>query len=200
MKINTVKMYDMNELRRRLAQVRLRGYQHGAEDVRPLVYEDATITPLRSVHASGFIPTQAYVLESELKKIEVLYDRLKEFGIDLFKLWGFCELDTDNGIKCLTPPIVEQDTDGRSIIIADGMHRCYMARLMRKDLNVMFISGKITYPYYAYALEEKWKGVKKVSSLEGVVRKKYRDPERYKALFRDYTDVFPGIQEKRKST
>jgi hypothetical protein len=56
----------------------------------------------------------------------------------------------------------------------------------------------IVYPYYAYALGGGWSEVAVVEKLpDGRRRKEYRNPENYRALFRDFNAVFPGVQKDR---
>ena len=54
------------------------------------------------------------------------------------------------------------------------------------------------YPYYAYALSDGWAHVEELEELrEGYQKKEYRNPENYKALFRDFNEIFEGVQKQR---
>lgn len=57
------------------------------------------------------------------------------------------------------------------------------------------------YPYYAYALEKGWGEVEELDELpDNYLKKAYRDPRNYKALFRNFNELFPGIQKQRKKS
>jgi hypothetical protein len=73
---------------------------------------------------------------------------------------------------------------------------------MGRDPSIIHVSGlPPEYPYYAYGIEEGWSGVVAIDELtDGFKKKDYRNPDNYKALFRDFNAVFPGIQEQRKQT
>ena len=51
---------------------------------------------------------------------------------------------------------------------------------------------------FAYALEDGWARVEELDELrEGYQKKEYRNPENYKALFRDFNEIFEGVQKQR---
>jgi hypothetical protein len=79
------------------------------------------------------------------------------------------------------------------------MHRCYAARSLGLPISVVTVRNMpIVYPYYAYALGGGWSEVAAVEKLpDGRRRKEYRNPENYRALFRDFNAVFPGVQKDR---
>ncbi len=88
------------------------------------------------------------------------------------------------------------------LLINDGIHRVYAARKRGRKLNVVIARNvPREYPYYAYALPEGWTQVEELSELtEGYQKKVYRNPENYKALFRDFNEIFEGIQNQRPKT
>jgi hypothetical protein len=101
-----------------------------------LVYAEALIT-LEQIHPEALSPAQNYVWLDELKKVQELRWSLAEHGIDLFRLDGFVTY-TVRGAKGaeenyqVYPPVVEEsiEADGRvALLINDGMHRLYLARL-----------------------------------------------------------------------
>ncbi|VFN04763.1 MAG: hypothetical protein BECKG1743D_GA0114223_109941 [Candidatus Kentron sp. G] len=189
-----------------LKQTRLRG--HG----QPLLYEHATLSLEAALDPDRLVPAQNYVLREDFERIEVLYHSFSENGIDIFALDGglrFWLQDPDSGEEegpiPLIPPVVEEslEPDGRTVwLINDGMHRIRVAKRLGRTINIVLArSVPPEYPYYAYAHPEGWRGVEELDELpDGFIKKKYRDPENYKALFRDFNAVFPGIQKQRKKT
>jgi len=105
----------------------------------------------------------------------------------------------------LLPPVVEEsrEPDGRTVLlINDGIHRVYAARKLGRRINVVLARNvPEEYPYYAYALRDGWKQVQELAELqEGYQKKEYRNPDNYKALFRDFNEVFEGVQKQRART
>ena len=88
------------------------------------------------------------------------------------------------------------------VLINDGIHRVYAARKRGRKINVVLARNVPSeYPYYAYALEDGWAQVRELAELqEGYQKKEYRNPENYKALFRDFNAVFEGVQKQRPLT
>ena len=54
--------------------------------------------------------------------------------------------------------------------------------------------------YTSNAVHGGWSNVVAIDTIpKGFVKKTYRDPDNYKALFRDFNAIMPGVQEKRPS-
>ena len=90
-------------------------------------------------------------------------------------------------------------TGKKILLINDGIHRVYAARKRGRKLNVVLARNvPAEYPYYAYALPQGWAQVDELAELqEGYQKKEYRNPESYKALFRDFNEIFEGVQKQR---
>jgi hypothetical protein len=74
----------------------------------------------------------------------------------------------------------------------------YAARLSGSPINVVAVDGA-SHPYYALAAS--WEDVVELEELPDTFQKKaYRVPANYKALFRDFNAVFPGVQAERKKS
>ena len=158
------------------------------------IYQHAHIS-IKSVKPKSLIPCQRYVLKRELDKVNTLWAHCIAYhGINIFGLNGGLRFYRGMSIFHTLPPIVE---DG---ILNDGMHRVFTARQKGyRRINVLWVEGVPSeYPYYAKPLPGGWKDVEEHETLpEGFKKKEYVDPENYKALFRDFNEIFPGIQEKR---
>lgn len=200
-----VEALPLDELLGRVRETRLRGH----EQVQ--LFADSRIELLREADPEALAPTQRYVLEPDLAAVRRMYDQLRERGIDMLALEGGVWASVENGetgesyVVPVIPPIVEEsvEPDGRTVrIISDGMHRVWLARELGRSMNVIFVSDvPPEYPYYAYALPSGWSEVTPLPELEdGFVKKEYREPENYKALFRLYNDVLPNVQKQRKKT
>jgi hypothetical protein len=182
-----VEPFSREELLTRLRETRLMGHD-GAR-----VYEHATLQ-LETFEPLDLTPAQRYVLMPNVRRI---LDLRESLDVDIFALDGGVSLD---GIPLL-PPVVErsQEPDGRTVwLINDGIHRVYAARLSGSPINVVAVDGA-SHPYYALAAS--WEAVVELEALpDGFQKKTYRVPENYKALFRDFNAVFPGVQEERKQS
>ena len=189
----------------RLRNVRLKGFGQ------PFVYQNANLHLISGICIDLLTPPQRYVLRPTVEKIvEIATAFDTQYHIDVFSLVGALffwtdEMDLSAEPIPFLPPIVEQSIERNNravMLINDGMHRVYAARLLNRKPNVIFITNlPPEYPYYAYAIEEGWGGVEMIDELtDGYKKKDYRNPESYKALFRDFNSVFPGIQEQRKQT
>jgi hypothetical protein len=126
-------------------------------------------------------------------------------GVDIFALSGGLELRTPDEVIPVIPPVVEEshEPEGRVVrIINDGIHRVFAARSVGAPITVIDIAGvPREYPYYALALTDGWAGVTSLAELpDGFQKKDYRVPGNYKALFRDFNALFPGVQKQRKRT
>lgn len=185
-------LFDRDELLSRLRQVKLRGFG-GA---RP--YERASLD-LMSISPDSLVPAQRYVLKPTLEEVLALREELLAQGVDMFALDGGAVV---NGVP-LIPPVVEEsvEPDGRTVwIINDGIHRVYAARSLGLPITVVLAAG-VSHPYYALALPGGWSDVEELDELPEVYEKKtYRDPSSYKALFREFNEVFPGVQQERRKS
>jgi len=187
-----------------LKQTRLRG--HG----QPCVYADASLELMRQVDPGSLVPAQRYVLEEDFRRIEALHREVLSHSVDIFALEGgvlFWAEDPETGeIEGpipLIPPVVEESREDQGELVPlinDGMHRVYAARRLGRRINIVYARNvPVQYPYYAKPLENGWSGVEELSVLpDNYLKKTYRDPENYKALFRDFNEHFPGVQKQRK--
>jgi hypothetical protein len=192
------------DLLARLKTTRLRGFD-GAQ-----VYRDASLE-IANKHTDELTPAQRYVLADGVQTILDLADAFEPKGIDVFGLRGALlfwpegsDPETEPAIPLL-PPMIEEsrEQDGRSVLlINDGIHRVYAARKRGRAINVVLARNvPPEYPYYAYALPDGWAQVEELAELtEGYQKKAYRNPDNYKALFRDFNAVFEGIQKQRPRT
>jgi hypothetical protein len=180
-----VEPFNREALLSRLRQTRLMG--HGGARV----YEHATLK-VQTFDPLDLTPAQRYVLMPNVRRILDLHDAVGVFALD-----GGVYLD---GIPLL-PPVVERSTepDGREVwLINDGIHRVYAAHLAGSPINVVTVDGA-SHPYYALAAS--WEEVVELEELpDGFQKKAYRVPDNYKALFRDFNAVFPGVQQERKKS
>jgi hypothetical protein len=169
----------------RLRETRLMG--HGGARV----YGDARLE-IQTFEPLDLTPAQRYVLMPNVRRILELQAAVE---LDIFALEGGVFLD---GVPLL-PPVVErsEEPDGRTVwLINDGIHRVYAAHLSGSPINVVTVDGA-SHPYYALAAA--WADVVELEELPDSFQKKtYRVPDNYKALFRDFNAVFPGVQEERK--
>ena len=192
------------ELLSRLKRTRLRGFD------RAEVYRDATLEILET-DTGSLVPAQRYVLQEGVQAILDVADAFEPRGIDIFALRGALlfwpegsDPDRDPPIPFL-PPVIEEsvEPDGRTVLlINDGIHRVYAARKRKRKINVVLARNvPPQYPYYAYAIPEGWARVEELKELtEGYQKKEYRNPENYKALFRDFNEQFEGVQKQRAQT
>jgi hypothetical protein len=185
------------ELLARLRETRLVGFD-GSQ-----VYKDAELDLRPAVDPADLAPAQRYVLLGGVRKLLELRDTLLERDIDIFALDGAVLVHTGDDVIPILPPVVERSTepDGRNVwLINDGIHRVYAARAIGSPINVVTVDGA-THPYYALALADGWAGVTEMEELPNLFQKKeYRIPDNYKALFRDFNAVFPGVQRERKDS
>ena len=197
MDIVKIEHHSPEELIKRLRQVALM--------LRPQVrvYEQALIS-LEQIHTDQLRPTQNYIWLEELRKVQALRWSLAEHGVDLFRLNGFITYTVrqEDGAEAdfdLYPPIVEEsiEADGSlALLINDGMHRVYLARLEWVTPQVAYIRGvPKEYPYYAYPRPERWEGLDLLADNP--------DPKKYlkkchrirdnKKLYRDFQSVFKNV-------
>jgi len=188
----------------RLENTRLRGFGQ------PFIYRHAKLEIIEQCPVSELVPPQRYVLSGTVRAIINLYGLFKPLGVDIFSLRGALlfwtdEMDLSQPPIPFLPPIVEEsiERDGRMVkLINDGMHRTFAARTLGRSPNIIFASNlPKEFPYYAWGFLEGWSGVRVFDELPDEFQKKdYRNPENYKALFRMFNEVFPGIQEQRKQS
>jgi len=191
------------ELLSRLKRTRLRGFD------RAEVYRDATLEVVEA-DPESLTPAQRYVLQEGVKAILDVADAFEPHGIDVFALRGALLFwpdgsDLEGSPIPFLPPVIEEsiERDGKKILlINDGIHRVYAARKRGRKLNVVLARNvPAEYPYYAYALPDGWAQVDELAELqEGYQKKEYRNPENYKALFRDFNEIFEGVQKQRPRT
>jgi len=191
------------ELLARLKKTRLRGFE------RAEVYRDATLE-VTQFDTNDLTPAQRYVLADGVQTILDLADAFTLLGVDVFGLRGALLFwpegaDPAEAPIPLLPPMIEEsiEADGRKVLlINDGIHRVYAARKRGRKLNVVLARNvPAEYPYYAYALPDGWAQVQELAELtEGYQKKAYRNPDNYKALFRDFNEIFEGIQKQRPRT
>jgi hypothetical protein len=202
MRVLSVERFGRKELLASLARTRLRGFG-GA---RP--YENAQLELLPAIEPEALAPAQRYVLKDGVEQILKLREALLLHGVDMFELDGgaFVEASDYPGERIpVVPPVIEesQEPDGRTaLLINDGIHRIYAARSLGLPIAVVVARGvPREYPYYALALPRGWSDVEELDDLpDGFQKKEYRRPDNYKALFREFNEVFPGVQKERKKS
>lgn len=202
MRVVDVERFGVDELLDRIRQVRLRGFD------RAQLYADADLKLARAMATDALAPAQRYVLRPGLGKIGELRAALLDWDIDMFALEGgvFVRTSDDPTMRIpVIPPVVEDslEPDGRRVlVICDGIHRVFAARSFGLPISAVVARGvPQRFPYYAVALEGGWSEVVELDELpEGFQKKEYRIPGNYKTLFRDFNEVFPGVQVQRKRT
>lgn len=173
------------------------------------VYERALIS-LETIHPDCLHPPQNYVWLAELKKVQELRWSLRDWGVDLFRLDGYVTYtvrhpDGSEGVYDVYPPIVEEsfEADGRvALIINDGMHRVYLARLEWVIPQVVYIRGvPKDYPYYAFPRSEGWQGIEILADNPDPARylKKCHRLRDNKRLYRDFQAVFKNVGRSRSA-
>jgi hypothetical protein len=174
-----------------------------------LVYQQALIS-LEYLHTDCLNPAQNYLWLKELKKTQELRWSLATQGVDLFRLDGYITYTLglpDGGEETydLYPPIVEEsiEADGTLVlIINDGMHRLYLARLEWVVPQVVYVRGlPKAYPYYAYPRREGWAGLDLLPENpdpQTYLKKCHRQQDN-KRLYRDFQAVFENVGRSRSS-
>ena len=192
------------DLLSRLKRTRLRGFD------RAEVYRDATLEIVET-DTNALTPAQRYVLQDGVQAILDVADAFAPLGIDIFGLRGallFWTEGSDPNNEApipFLPPVIEESVErngSKVLLINDGIHRVYAARKRGRKINVVIARDvPAEYPYYAYALPDGWTQVEELKELqEGYQKKEYRNPENYKALFRDFNEIFEGVQKQRPRT
>lgn len=202
MKILWMETFPAEFLLARLRQTRLRGFD-GAQP-----YIGASLELVPGVDTEALTPAQNYVLTPGVDKIVELRTTLLAEGVDIFALNGGVYVvtsnDPDERIPVI-PPVIEESVEPggrRVLLINDGMHRVFAARSLGLSISVVIARGvPAEYPYYAFALDGGWSRVTPLAELpDGHQKKEYRQPANYKALFRDFNAIFPGVQKQRKQS
>jgi hypothetical protein len=172
-----------------------------------LIYSQALIS-LEQIHTDWLRPPQNYIWLQELRKTQELRWSLAERGVDLFRLDGYVTYtvrlaDGEEVMYDLYPPIVEEsfEADGTvALLINDGMHRLYLARMEWVIPQVTYVRGiPKEYPYYAFPRPDGWEGLDLLAENP--------DPQRYlkkshrvrhnKQLYRDFQAVFQNVGRSR---
>jgi hypothetical protein len=202
LEVLSVEPFDRRELLSRLAGTRLRGFGKAS------VYADATLELAPATDTDTLTPAQRYVLAPTIAALLELRAALAPWGIDPFALDGGAHIRTSehpHETIPLIPPIVERSSepDGRHVLlIGDGLHRVSAARSVGLPISVVIATNiPSMHPYYAHALPNGWSDLDQLDELPDSFQKKsYRLPACYKALFRDFNAVFPGVQQQRKKS
>jgi hypothetical protein len=171
-------------------------------------YANAALELAGSVDPNELVPAQRYVLSPRVRDLLRLRSALLACEVDLFALDGGAYVrtsdDPDEKVP-ITPPFIEwsHEPDGRRVpLVNDGLHRVFAARSLGVPISVVIADGvPRDCPYYAFALPNGWSEVAELEELpDDYQKKEYRLPNNYKALFRDFNVVFPGIQKERKKS
>lgn len=202
MRVLSITRFDRDELLSRLRETPLRGFDKAR------LYANASLELEPAVDPGVLTPAQRYVLAPTVRKLVELRAALSDHGLDPFALDGGAYIHTSDDPEeavPVVPPIVEEtlEPDGRRVLlINDGLHRVSAARSLGLPISVVVARGvPADYPYYAYALPGGWGELEELDELpDGYQKKEYRLPESYKALFREFNTVFPGVQKQRKRT
>jgi hypothetical protein len=217
-----IEVVSSGELIKKLQNVTLRKKYPTVSDIKP--YEKALIT-IETFDPEALAPTQRYVLDTELKKVEKLrWDILEEYPHDIFRLNGYLkciyEEDPDpmkfsnadgspagameTKVIDILPPVIEEYIDFRGelkLIINDGQHRCYLAWTMGCPITVAYVRGvNRHYPYYAYPLPFGWEDVDIVTEIPEGYIKKFHVAKDHKSLYRNFNSQFENIGDSRPYT
>ena len=172
-----------------------------------LIYEKALIT-LECIHTNCLHPPQNYIWLEELRKVQELRWSLAAQGVDLFRLNGYVtytvrQKDGSDATYDVYPPIIEEsiEADGSvALLINDGMHRVYLARLEWVVPQVVYVRGiPKEYPYYAYPRPERWEGIDLLAENPDpkMYLKKCHRRRENKLLYRDFQAVFANVGRSR---
>jgi hypothetical protein len=174
-----------------------------------LIYSQALIS-LEQIHTNCLHPPQNYIWLKELRKTQELRWSLAAWGVDLFCLNGFVTYtvrqdDGEEETYDLYPPIVEEsfEADGTvALIINDGMHRLYLARMEWVVPQVTYVRGiPKEYPYYAFPRLSGWEGLDLLAENpdpQSYLKKCHR-VRHNKKLYRDFQSVFQNVGRSRSS-
>lgn len=201
MNIVDIERHGITELIHKLRQVPL------LNQPERLIYQEALIT-LECIHTDCLHPPQNYIWLEELRKVQNLRWSLAAHGVDLFRLDGYvtytvAQEDGTEATYDVYPPIIEEsiEADGTvALLINDGMHRVYLARLEWVIPQVLYVRGvPKEYPYYAYPRPRGWEGIDllaKNPDPRQYLKKCHRQREN-KRLYRDFQSVFANVGRSR---
>jgi hypothetical protein len=172
-----------------------------------LIYGHALIS-LELIHTNCLHPPQNYLWLQELRKTQELRWSLADWGVDLFRLDGYVTYtvrlaDGEEATYDLYPPVVEEsfEADGTlALVINDGMHRLYLARLEWAIPQVTYVRGiPKEYPYYAFPRPGGWEGLDLLPDNPDSQRylKKCHRIRHNKRLYRDFQAVFQNVGRSR---
>jgi hypothetical protein len=172
-----------------------------------LIYAQALIT-LECLHTDALHPPQNYIWLEELRKVQRLRWSLAGHGVDLFRLDGYVtytvrQEDGSEATYDVYPPMIEEsiEADGRlALLINDGMHRVYLARLEWVAPQVVYVRGlPKEHPYYAYPRPERWEGIDILAENPDprTYLKKCHRVRDNKRLYRDFQAVFANVGRSR---
>jgi hypothetical protein len=196
------RQYSFADLESRLRQVPVMGSGD-------LIYEHAKIESLL-LEPKEITVAQNYVLSDQVDLILSLWRALKPYGVNIFDLPGFAQYESEDGLRDVLPPVVEQsEVDGVRHLLCDGAHRVSaIIQAKRRGLvrdsriRVVFISNIPSRPdfqYYALPHEGGWNSVEYVKGdKKPAAGKKYRLKD-YRSQFRDFNVPFQGVTTKRQS-
>jgi len=194
MKITKIEMYPQDELIRRLREVTL---TDGV--TKPYAESEIMIQNYFYFGWENLKFAQRYVLKSDHDKIKEMDNALDKFGMRILDMKTFYQITTDTGeVFPYIPPVVEWAKEGEKWVhyVSDGMHRLdYLCRNYCGNPYIIIIKNPSA-PYYALPSDMTWEDLE-LHDTPPKVKKTYRDPDNYKALFRDYNSQFPGIQKDR---
>ncbi len=192
-----VKYYNSSKLFTKLRNITMLQQKH----IYP--YELASMS-IEKLNLDLLSPSQNYIIKDHLLQVEELKFKLKTYNIDIFNLNGYITMKIikdKTPIKIdLLPIIVEEyilDNGQIAYIIADGMHRSYMAYLQSINPEIVFIRGipkKLS--YYAYPVKiDNWNLIPQFNhnlpADNSHIKKwrKYSKNENYK-YYRNYNSKF----------
>lgn len=195
MKIRSYKYLTENDIIEKLKNITM------LKDGSNFVYKEAYMSII-NVNPRSLFPCQYYILKSELdKKIELREEFIGSLRRDIFQLYGGYEFNVDNepSPRTLIPPVVEESIEldgGIYPLINDGMHRIYLAILLKSNITIIYIRGAKEF-YYAYPLPNKWHDVKVVNTIEPNTIKKIHRITDNKKLYRNFDSVFTNCSAPR---
>lgn len=145
------------------------------------VYADAHIDLLQ-FDPTDVYPTALYVLQEHLDRLLVMYNVMREFGVDILNLQGI--YNYADGIV-IAPPLVEF-CDGVPAIV-DGIHRFYLAQALGKPITAIYIEGVNTqYPLISYPVN--WDEV-------NLYKDKPQDPKLLRRVRHGIDDTSAGLRK-----
>lgn len=199
MRIEKIEIHSVEKLFENIRKVSLK-QESESQSTKDFPYANAEIE-LRIFEADELSPAQHYVLGPQITKILELYgELLLNDYTRLYKLNGYRTLYIEgcNPIDLL-PPLVElssEDDGSVHNLICDGMHRIYLARMMKTPVQCIFIRNiPKEFPYYALPNSDGWDNIKTLKFLpDNYVKKIYRVPDiDPHSLYRDFNSAFNNV-------